>query len=546
MEVNILSLGDKAWQLMLDLTKFHSISQSPGEGRIARYIHSLLADLTYFQMHPHHLRLESIAAPNEPAVVAALVKGQGPTCVILLNHHDVVDIEDYGVYKDLAFSPLELTGSLDPASLPPAAAQDLPSGDWVFGRGTMDMLYGLALQLVLTEATAASGDFDGNILFVSVPDEENTSLGMRHAIKVIRDFQREYDLDFAAAVNCEPHGYDGHGHVIQTGSDGKLLPLICCFGLETHAGALYDGLNPYLLLAEVIPLLELNPELSDSCAGEHTYPPTVLKGGDLKKGYNVSTPPAAWACFNIFTLEATPQEIMAKLVHLCRQAAANGVASFHRSAAAWQSISGTNLTVPDIQPQVLTFSELWQQCLMTHGESFTREIHDFAAQGAKKGLDMQHLTLELIQRVEQYSPHGGPKIVIALAPPFYPPVRNRRQTEKELKVMAAVDAIQQQAKIAGVDLSHGEYHRGISDLSYCQLQDAGEVVETLKANCPLWDRGYHLPLEDLAALDAPAINLGPWGRDLHKFTERIHGPFARETLPHLLQYLLNYLLAPEN
>jgi arginine utilization protein RocB len=537
-----MNLGDRAWQLMLDLTKFHSISQSPGESRIAREIHSRLANLPYFQLYPSQLRLQPIAAPNNPAVVAALVRGKGRTGIILLNHHDVVDIEDYGIYKKLAFAPLELTRSLDPGILPPAARGDLLRGDWVFGRGTMDMLYGLALQQALTEAKAASGDFAGNILFVSVPDEENNSLGMRHAIGVIREFQQEYGLDFAAAVNCEPHGYDGEDHVIQTGSDGKLLPLICCFGRETHAGALYDGLNPYLLLAEVIRMLELNPGFSDACAGEYTYPPTVLRGGDLKKGYNVSTPPAAWACFNIFTLAASPREIMAKLVRLCQQAVANGVASFHRSAAAWQSISGTNLTLPEIQPQVLTFSDLWQQCLRAHGESFVREIDSFAAQLVKKEPDLQRLTLELIQRVHRYSPDDSPKIVIALAPPFYPPVRNRRQTEKELRVMAAVKNLQNFAREKGVDLGHKEYHRGISDLSYCLLQDAGEVVDTLKANCPLWDRGYHLPLEDLAALDAPAVNLGPWGRDLHKFTERIHAPFAKEMLPQLLTALVENLL----
>ena len=536
-----MNLGERAWQLMLDLTKFHSVSQSPGESRIAREIHSRLANLPYFQLHPANLRLLPLAAPNNPAVVAALVRGKGRTGVILLNHHDVVGIEDYGIYKDLAFSPLELTRRLDPDSLPPAASQDLLSGDWVFGRGTMDMLYGLALQLALTEAKATGGDFAGNILFVSVPDEENNSLGIRHAVSLIREFQREYDLDFAAAVNCEPHGYDCAGHVIQTGSDGKLLPLICCFGRETHAGALYDGLNPYLLLAEVIRMLELNPGFSDACAGEFTYPPTVLVGGDLKKEYNVSTPPAAWACFNIFTLAVSPREIMAKLARLCQQAAANAAASFHRSAAAWQSLSGTKLSLPEIRPQVLTFSELWQQCLRAHGESFVREIDSYAEQQAKKETDLQRLTLELVQRVHRYA-DDSPKIVIALAPPYYPPVRNRRQTEKELKVMAAVKNLQNFAREKGVDLGHKEYHRGISDLSYCLLQDAGEVVDTLKEDCPLWNRGYHLPLEDLAALDATAVNLGPWGRDLHKFTERIHVPFAREMLPQLLGALVENLL----
>ena len=31
---------------------------------------------------------------------------------------------------------------------------------------------------------------NGSILFLSVPDEENNSLGMRHAVTVLREFPR--------------------------------------------------------------------------------------------------------------------------------------------------------------------------------------------------------------------------------------------------------------------------------------------------------------------------------------------------------------------
>src|SRR5690606_35535558 len=115
----------------------------------------------------------------------------------------------------------------------------------------------LALQVIKTEDYgAAAAGLPGSILFVSVPDEENNSLGMRHAVGVIREFQELYGLEFAAALNCEPHGYTNGGHVIQTGSDGKLPPLNYCFGSETHAGALDDGINAHLLLAEVTRMLE--------------------------------------------------------------------------------------------------------------------------------------------------------------------------------------------------------------------------------------------------------------------------------------------------
>jgi len=538
-----MNVGERAWELLLQLTPFQSISESAGEGEIARFIHSKLAAHPYFQANPDFLRLVPLDAPNSPAVVAALVRGRGEGTVMLMNHHDVVDVEDYGTLKNMAFDPVELTRSLDPATLPEAARIDLLSGDWVFGRGTMDMLYGTAIQMVMTMDYAdAVQDLPGNILFISVPDEENNSLGMRHAITIIRQLQKQYGLNFAAALNCEPHGYSNGGHVIQTGSDGKLLPLIYCFGKETHAGALYGGLNAHLLLAEVTRMLELNPGFSDTCAGAVTLPPTVLRAGDMKQGYNVSTPAAAWAYFNVFTLAATPADILIKLERLCQQAAKNAMERLHLSMQAWGKLVDSQLTTPPWQPRVLTFAQLWEECVQAHGLEFTKIIDELAAKLQSQGFDLQRLTLELVHEIHRHCPDRDPKIVIALAPPFYPPVRNRRETEKELQVMEAVADLQAFSQNLGLRLDQEEYHRGISDLSYCMLQDAQAVVDTVRENCPAWDRVYHLPLGDLAQIDAPALNMGPWGRDVHKSTERIHYPFATQVLPQLLEQLVQKLL----
>lgn len=536
-------MDNRAWELLLQLTPFQSISESPGEGRIARFIQARLAEHPYFQGNPHLLRLIPIEAPNNPAVVAALVRGKGDRTVILMNHHDVVDIEDYGILKPLAFNPEELTRSLNPDTLPQGARADLLSGEWIFGRGTMDMLYGLAMQVVKTEDYAAGADtLPGSILFISVPDEENNSLGMRHAISVIREFQEQYNLKFAAALNCEPHGYTNGGHVIQTGSDGKLLPLLYCFGRETHAGALYDGLNAHLLLAEATRMLELNPGFSDSCAGAVTFPPTVLRAGDMKQGYNVSTPAAAWAYFNVFTLAASPAEILAKLVRLAEQAVISAMDRLSLSARAWEKISGGSLDIPAWQPRVLTYAQLWEECAAAGEQELENALDALTETLQAEGADLQRLTLELVHETHRRCPDRSPKIVIALAPPFYPPVRNRRESEKELRVMAAVADLQNYARELGIRLDQEEYHRGISDLSYCMLQDANSVIDTVRENCPAWDRAYHLPLQDLAHLDAPALNMGPWGRDVHKNTERIHYPFATKILPLLLEHLIAQLL----
>lgn len=48
--------------------------------------------------------------------------------------------------------------------LPDHVREDIEHGDWLFGRGTMDMKCGLALQMAMIEQ-ACEGRFDGNVLY---------------------------------------------------------------------------------------------------------------------------------------------------------------------------------------------------------------------------------------------------------------------------------------------------------------------------------------------------------------------------------------------
>lgn len=540
-----MNIGERAWQLLPELTACESITQSAGERAVAHYVHSVLAANPYFQANPDYLQLLPLPAENEPAVVAALVRGTGDQTIILLSHHDVVGIEDYGVYKDLAFKAEELTSALkqNPQVLPEAARADLESREWLFGRGTMDMLYGLAIQMALIEKMAANPEsLPGNLLLLTVPDEENNSLGMRHAIHLLREMQVKYGLDFTAALNSESHGIVDEGHVVQTGTDGKILPLVYCFGKETHAGTIYSGLNAHLLMAEVTSRLELNPDFFDSAAGEVSFPPTLLLGGDLKQRYNVSTPTVAWGFFNVFTLAASPRVMMQKLQALCEEAMVAVLEKHRQSVRAWEETAGKPLNMVEWQPQVLTFAELWEQAYAAHGEELVKSIESLTERLRASGTDLQRLTLELIHETHRHCPNREPKIVIALAPPYYPHIRNRRETANELHVMQAVAELQTYAEELGVNLKHEEFYLGISDSSYVMLQDAAEVVEIIKDNCPTWGSAYYLPLEDLSLINAPAVNMGAFGRDIHKFTERVHMPFAKDVLPKLLERLIDSLL----
>ncbi len=65
------------------------------------------------------------------------------------------------------------------------------------------MKAGIALHISMVER-ACNGEFDGNILLLSVPDEEVNSLGMRKAVPVLLELARKHQLDFSLMLNAEP------------------------------------------------------------------------------------------------------------------------------------------------------------------------------------------------------------------------------------------------------------------------------------------------------------------------------------------------------
>ena len=65
------------------------------------------------------------------------------------------------------------------------------------------MKAGLTVQLSMLER-AMAGRFEGNILLVTVPDEEVNSQGMLEAVPKLKELKQKYDLDYTACLNSEP------------------------------------------------------------------------------------------------------------------------------------------------------------------------------------------------------------------------------------------------------------------------------------------------------------------------------------------------------
>lgn len=321
-----MNIKDKIMNTLLELVSVPGIAGTKSEGLTAEKTLSILEDIPYFQQHRENLNLIKIKSdPLNRSFVSALFCSSKPSkkTIILTGHLDVVDIEDYGHLKELAFNPIELKKRIKELPLDKDAINDLESGDYIFGRGTADMKFGLALHIELLRELSLRDDFEGNILFLAVPGEESNSEGMLAAVPHLLELNKKYGYKYIGlfvSECCIPKEIGDETKRIYLGTAGKVMPLFLFVGKETHVYESFSGLNPNLLATELNRLLELNPDFCDINKGNITPPPTCLKQTDLKELYSVQTPLMAASYYNVLTLNLSIDELIEKLKNLCFQA----------------------------------------------------------------------------------------------------------------------------------------------------------------------------------------------------------------------------------
>jgi arginine utilization protein RocB len=526
-------------ELLCELVQCRSVTHTAGEIAAADLIAKKLNELSYFEKNPKYLNTH--LTEDGRKIVTALVKSgnQHKKTIILVSHFDVVDVDDYGGWKDMAFNPKELTEKFyrHKDLLPLDVQKDLNTNNWLFGRGTMDMKCGLALHMSLLEE-ACEGHFDGNLLLLAVCDEEVNSVGMRTAVPILLEIAKDHDLEYQVCLNSEPMftRYPGdQNKYIYTGSIGKVLPGFLCYGKETHVGEPLSGLNANLMASHLTCELELNTELCEMIEGETTPPPTNLWQKDLKKEYNAQIPHRTATLFNLFLMEKTMDKVVEQLREYVEKVARQIERNYEERAEKFSNLEKSN--PQKINVNVFDFDELLKYASKTYGEEKIQQIQNQVLEH-KEGLNGQELSIHLVDELSILCNELSPMIVIFFAPPYYPAISSRTHP----RIQQAVEEIIVYAKeVHGLQFEKQNYFPGMSDLSYAGLQQPKEALDSFIANMPIWRKGYHLPLKELYELNLPVLNLGPLGRDAHKWTERLDIENAFEQLRDILPEAIHHL-----
>ena len=185
---------------------------------------------------------------------------------------------------------------------------------------------------------------------------------------------------------------------------------------------------------------------------------------------------------------------------------------------------------------MLTYHELYEKAAERSGKQEVERIVNYAF--ANRGeLGDRDFSTKIVSELTTLCKEDGALIVLFYSPPFYPSV----SSTNDLHIQTTLKKIQREAKeIYGIEVEEVKYFPGLSDLSYLQLEN--QDIDDYTANMPLYQKGYSLPQGEKEALNVPVINVGPLGKDAHKWTERLHVPFSFGVLPSLLQSTIHALL----
>ncbi|MBM7585450.1 arginine utilization protein RocB [Bacillus pakistanensis] len=545
-----MDIAEQAEFLTRYLVGIQSINGTKGEVEVAESILQVLQSFPYFRKNPELVWEQFI--PNDTVGrknIFALVQGKKASnnTVIFHSHIDTVGIEDFSHLKFAALNPDILEAFFSTYELDKDVQADARSRDWMFGRGSVDMKSGAAVHLAnILYFTEHVDELPGNILLMFNPDEESQHKGVISAISELKRLKDEYRLEYVSAINNDfiTPLYEGDPHrYIYTGAAGKILPSFYIYGRESHVGDTLSSLDPNFVAAEITRRIHNNLELAENIKGELTLPPTCLQQRDNKEFYTVQTATSSYLYFNFFLYEASAKEVMNKLIEITKEACFD--AEYHLYKQYQEFLNRTGLPGKELSWHIEVtcladfINELEEKGIQA--VQTAKEVHD-----THQDMEPRKLCFKIVEALQDLDPEKKPRVIIFFAPPYLPHNylnEGNQRDENLLKCIEAVLADMEQK--TGEQFALKKFFPYLADGSFLSLHESDEELRSLIDNFPEWESIYPVPVRSIREMNIPSINMGVYGKDGHKWTERVYKPYTFHVLPELIRNTAIKLLEQE-
>ena len=543
---------DEALTITKKLVSIPSMNNSDGgERAVADYMAAWIQELPYFKEHPEQVVIQPLK--NDPydrinvLAIAFGTRSDSKQTIILHGHHDTVGVDDFGSIKEYAFDCDALPEKIKAITSDPEVLADIESGEWMFGRGSSDMKSGNAVNMALMRYfTEHLDQFDGNLIFMTNPVEENQHTGIIESLSVLEELQKKYGLTYKMAMNTDfisPAFPGDKSHYFHAGAVGKILPCFYIIGKPTHSGQGFEGFSASMVAAEIERRMDMRAEFSDVYNGEFAMPPTVLKMKDLKPSYDVQTAFSAFVYFNYFIHNMEMDEVFDRLRQVAEQALCAVDAYTDEQNRIYCQMTGTDYYKRDYTLNVMEYSQLYQKAKEVKPD-LDQEIRAITNRELEENLDRRELCLKIVEYLaNSILSINTPTVIVFLAPPYCPHNTLKREIPEEGALLdSVVELLDQLGQELGEDLRMMQFFPVLTDSSYLKLDDTDTSIRALVDNFPDMKGHYDVPLDQIKRLNIPAFNFGCHGKDAHKWTERVHKEYSFGKLPIImLRTLEKYL-----
>lgn len=521
-------------RLTSEMVAIPSINKEPsGESAVAQYVYDYFAGLDYFKEHPDYIKKfqtkDDFVCRHSTYAFVKGTKGNSNKTVILIGHIDTVGVDDYIPIQEYAFKTEELPQKLKESfDLSQEVLDDIESGEYMFGRGALDMKSGVAGHMYLIRYFSEHPEeLDGNILQIAECDEEDNSKGIITALDELVELKKREGFEYIACINADysTNYSPGDEHrYIYYGSIGKLLPCFVAFGKEAHVGQAFSAFDPNLLIAEVTRNMSLNTDLCDIAQGEVAIPPISLKQTDTKVGYTVQTALTAFSYYNYFTHGLGPGEVLRKCLDIGKKSFSDVIEYLNAQYRRFCELSKVDFTALPWAPRVYSWDEFYSELAEKHGKKFTDSLDAYARKLNEDDptLDMRLFSLKVAEEAWKWHEDKSPALVVFFGSVYSARIEMTRKTKKERALLDAVETAVEKVRPESERLIKTRmFYPYISDSSFMAVCDELSSVQAIESNMPAWKHKYVHETDKIMEINVPVVNIGTFGRDGHMLTERV-------------------------
>lgn len=541
-----LNSFDEVKRLTQEMVAIPSINKEPGgETAVAQYIYDFYTGLDYFKEHPDRVKIfqtknDFVVRHSTYAYVKG-TKGDSNKTVILIGHLDTVGVDDFGTIREYAFKCEELPEKLkETFKLSDEVIADIESGEYMFGRGALDMKSGVAGHMYLIKYFSEHPEeLNGNIIAIAECDEEDNSKGIITALDELVDLKKKEGFEYISCINADystNYSPGDENRYIYYGSIGKLLPCFVAFGKEAHVGQAFSALDPNLLIAEITRKMSLNTELCDVAQGEVAIPPVSLKQTDTKGPYTVQTALTAFSYYNFFTHGWDPAQVLAKSREMAVRAFDDVIDYLQGEYKKFCDMSKVPYVPLPWKTRVYTWKEFNDYLTEIHGEPYVKAIREFTEKLHKDDpeLDLRIFGLKVAEEAWKWCEDKSPAIIVFFGSIFSARIEMTRKTEKEVALLDAVEAAVEKIRPeAQRQIKTRMFYPYISDSSFMAVCDDTLAVQALRDNMPQYGVKYTHDIDKIMEINVPVVNIGTFGRDGHMLTERVDMRQTFQNVPNI-------------